>query len=370
MPPWADRSLRPSTPCRRRVPSVADLRKDPLTGRWVVIAEGRSARPNEYAAPVPLSSAADCPFCEGHESQTPPEVAAVRREGTPADGPGWRVRTIPNRFPTLAPTAPRRIRGVTPEFFAARPGYGYHEVIIESPQHEPALPFLPPDLARDAVRMYRDRVAALASRPSVRSVVLFENYGPESGGTLMHPHAQVVATPVVPSVLADEAAATQRFARNHPGGCLLETVAKEEQKQRKRVVFDDGVFLAVAPFASVHPDEILIIPWRHAPSIADATSTELARLAEILPALLRAEFTIQPSLSYNFFMHFAPLVPRSSARFHWHIEIVPRLVRPDGFDIGSGIPVNPVPPEVAAPALREGLSRVASEAPPVNVGRA
>ncbi len=333
-----------------------------------MIAEGRSARPSEGGIPTSPSSAADCPFCEGHENQTPPEVAAVRREGTPADGPGWTLRTIPNRFPTLAPTAPREARGTASTLFEATPGYGHHEVIIESPRHDPGFPFLPADQTREAVRMFRDRVAALTTKRRVRAVLLFENYGPESGGSLMHPHAQVVATPIVPPILAEEAAAMRRFSRNHPRECLLEAIANEERRQRTRVVLDDGVFLAVAPFASAHPYEILLVPRRHAATITEATNTELAQLGETLPALLRAELAVDRSLSYNFFVHLAPLPPKSSSGFHWHVEIAPRLVRPDGFDIGTGIAMNPVPPEAAAAALRAGLAQSAYGALPHGTG--
>jgi UDPglucose--hexose-1-phosphate uridylyltransferase len=335
---------------------VSELRKDPITGRWVVIAEGRTARPNEYAVAPRPSSSADCPFCEGNESRTPPEIAAIRREGATPDGPGWTVRTIPNKFPTLDVGAPKATAGSAEAFFEGRPGYGHHEVIVESPQHEPVLPFLESQQAQQVVRMFRDRIKALAAKPKVRAVLLFENYGPESGGTLTHPHAQIVGTPVIPPHLAEEVAGMRRFAKKNPGACLLEKIGSEERRLGKRIVVDDGAFLALTPFASSYPYEVLLMPQRHTASIAEATEAELTRLGELLPALLRAELSVQTTLSYNFFIHVAPNPLKSHPEFHWHIEITPRLVRPDGFELGTGIAVNPVPPEAAAPALRAALA--------------
>ena len=341
---------------------MSELRQDPITGRWVVIAEGRSVRPNEYATPARPSAPADCPFCEGQENRTPPEVAAIRPESTTTNGPGWTVRTIPNRFPTLAPDAPAVVPSRVPTLLEAQPGYGYHEVIIVSPRHEPAFPFLRADHVRTVVRMFRDRVAALAAKPRISAVLLFENYGPESGGTLVHPHAQIVATPVVPPVLVEEADGMRRFSKKQRGKCLLEAIRNEERRRKSRVLVDDGTFLALAPFASTHPYEILLLPQRHAATIAEATDTELDRLAELLPALLRAQIAMEPSLSYNYFVHGAPNPVKSHPEFHWHVEIAPRLVRPDGFELGSGIAVNPVSPEAAALALRTALSQSADPA--------
>jgi UDPglucose--hexose-1-phosphate uridylyltransferase len=342
---------------------VSELRKDPITGHWVIIAESRLARPNEYVAPAHPSLPGGCPFCEGQESRTPPEVAAVRNKGTPADGPGWSIRVIPNRFPTLAPAASAAATPQSASLLEARPGYGYHEVIIVSPRHEPGLAFLPVDHARAVVRMFRDRVAALAKKPQISAVLLFENFGPESGGTLMHPHAQVVATPVVPPVLEEKVDGMRRFSRKHPDTCLLETVAKEERSQKTRIVLDDGIFLTSTPFASAHPYEVLILPERHSTSIIEATDAELDRLAELLPAVLRSLFTVAPSFSYNFMVHCAPNPMKSHPEFHWHIEIAPRLIRPDGFELGTGIAVNPVSPEAAASALRTALSQPAPSNP-------
>ncbi|MGA7923004.1 MAG: hypothetical protein WCA77_03410, partial [Thermoplasmata archaeon] len=155
--------------------------------------------------------------------------------------------------------------------------------------------------------------------------------------------------------LAEEVATMQRFSTEHPGECLVEAIGTRERDSGVRVVQDNASFLAVAPFASRHPYEIMVVPQRHAGSLAQATDKELDSLAEILPGLLRAQFRALGPISYNFVVHVSPLPQKDHPDFHWHIEITPRLIHPDGFDLGSGISVNPVSPEAAADALRKTL---------------
>lgn len=340
---------------------MSEYRADPVTGRWGIVAEGRLARPNEHSAsPFPPPTDADCPFCEGHEASTPPEVAAVRPPGSPTDGPGWVVRSIPNRFPTVGEAM---FGDTTANWgpFLRRPGSGRHEVIVESPRHAPGLPLLPPDHLRSLFRFFRQRVHFLEGLPSIASVILFENWGPESGGTLWHPHAQIVATAVVPPRLVDEAEELGRRGPNGTGECQLESLAAMEIAAADRIVTDDSVYLTVAPFASAHPYEAWLVPHRHSPTFGDATDEEVDQLAVRLPAILRSLERVWPGASYNWFVHGFRAESHEGADFHWHVEVVPRLLRPDGFELGTGCAVNPVAPEVAATKLRSALMVEASE---------
>ena len=334
---------------------VSEFRSDPVTGKWVIVAENRLARPNEYASAAATPGSDDCPFCEGREARTPPEIEAVRWPGTSADKPGWTVRTIPNKFPTVARTASRVPAAGETEEFTAAPGTGVHEVIIQAPRHEPLMPFLPLDQRKSILHTFRNRVRALSTEPLIQSVLLFENAGPESGGTLYHPHSQVVALPLVPPVLEEEVSGAKRWARSHNGACVWESIGTIEQSVRSRLVWEDRELLAFAPWASHFPFEMMILPRRHAASISDATDAELDRLAEALPDLLRAFLKVQPQASYNYFLHNAPIPTSNEGVFHWHWHVAPRLIRPDGFELGDGISVNPVSPESAAEAIRTAL---------------
>ena len=334
---------------------MSEFRQDPFTGRWCLFAEGRSARPNEYVAPsYSGAGAAGCPFCEGHESRTPPELAAVRPAGGPPNGPGWTVRSIPNRFPSVSlpavGPAPARARGSP-----TAPGTGEHEVIVTSPTHSPSFARLAPSQLRDVFRFFRERVRRANGRAFARSVLLFENKGPESGGTLPHPHAQLVASAQVGPREVEEAAAFGRGRRSSRTKCALEAVVRGEVDAGERVIVEDAHWVVLSPFASEHPYESWLVPRRHTPSLADANDPELDRLAELLPRLLRALDGIHPGVSYNWFVHGVP--PRASAvgRFHWHVEVLPRLVRPDGYELGTGTRVNAVLPERAARELRDWM---------------
>jgi UDPglucose--hexose-1-phosphate uridylyltransferase len=334
---------------------VSEFRNDPVTGRWVIVAENRLARPNEYAPTGAASSTEDCPFCEGHEARTPPEIEAIRWPGTLADQPKWTVRTIPNKFPTVSRTAVQVSNVAETKEFPVAPGTGVHEVIIQSPRHAPLLPFLPLDHRKSVIRTFRNRVRALSAEPNIQSVLLFENAGPESGGTLYHPHSQVVALSLVPPAIEEEVAGAKRWAHSHNGECVWESIGKIEESVRSRKVWDDPELLGTAPWASHYPFEMLLLPRRHAASISNATDAELDRLAEALPDLLRALLKVQPNASYNYFIHNAPIAATNDSEFHWHVHVAPRLIRPDGFELGDGISVNPVAPESAAKEIRDAL---------------
>ena len=343
---------------------MSEFRQDPITGRWTIVAENRSARPNEYTASPPAPPPGDCPFCEGHESWTPPELAAYRRPNGRRDGPGWTVRTIPNKFPTLASAGaatPQVPPG--PRTNGRKPGFGFHEVIIETPEHAPILPFLPRGRVREVVRMMRERVRFLSSTPGVASVVLFENAGPESGGTLVHPHAQLIGLPEVPPALAEEADGAARFVRSFGGPCAFESVLAEERAEAVRVIWDEAELTAYAPFASEHPFEVRILPRRHAASLGEASDAELDELATVLPTVLAALQAVVPGASYNFVARSFAIGRPEAAGYHWQIDILPRLIRPDGFEVGGGISVNPVSPETAAARLRAAIGRNAPSDP-------
>jgi UDPglucose--hexose-1-phosphate uridylyltransferase len=347
---------------------VSEFRQDPISGRWAIVAESRAARPNEYPTRPAATPAEKCPFCPGHESWTPPEVAADREPGSLPDGPGWNVRAIPNKFPSLAADARLEPGGPPSEEALRRPGWGRHEVVVATPQHGLPLARLPNDQVERVLRVLRERLRALARDPAVAACVAFENSGPESGGTLFHPHLQVVALPDVPPRLGEEVDGLRRFSRDHGAACGYEWVQSDERVRRARWVAETPAFVAFSPFASEHPYELRILPTRHGPSFGAAADVEVRALAELLPALLRALDAVVPGASYNLVTRsFADARPEGRD-YHWHLDLLPRLVRADGFEVGGGIPVNPVSPESAAEALRNALGgpnpRPGSAAPP------
>jgi UDPglucose--hexose-1-phosphate uridylyltransferase len=330
---------------------MSEFRRDPFLRRWRLFAEGRSARPNEYAPGPGARGEESCPFCEGRESQTPPELAAVRAAGSGPDRPGWSVRAFPNRFPTLRPEGSTH----PPErdtFFERARGYGTHEVIVTSPTHEPGLAYLPEEHQRTLFRFLRERVRAVGVDPAVSTTVLLENQGPESGGTLPHPHAQLLASEILPDRVREE---HESFEVDR-SSCALERVVEQERVIADRWVARDEELVAFAPFASEHPYEVWVVPRRHTSSFARATDSETDALAELLPKLLRALDAIRPGASYNWFVHSLERPPSPSESFHWHLELTPRIQRADGFELAAGLPVNAVLPERAADEYRRAMS--------------
>ncbi len=337
----------------------SELRRDPAGGHWVIIAPDRANRPDEFLSrPVrrAAGAAASCPFCPGREDRTPPEVAAVRPLDSPPDGPGWRVRVVPNKFPAL-----KRAEGHSEMraggLFQALDGVGDHEVIIETPDHAQDFSSLSPGAAGEVVRIWRDRLRALEAEPSCAYVQLFKNHGRDAGASLSHPHSQVVALPVVPGRIREEIDSAGRF-RAANGACLHCRVIAEEAASAKRLISIDADYIVTAPYASRFPYETHIHPLRHAENFTSSDDRETGALADVLRIVLGRLRRSLDDPPFNLVLHQSPPIrdpgrsaAEESAAYHWHLEILPVLTRVAGFEWGTGIHINPVPPETAAALL-------------------
>lgn len=334
---------------------MSQWRQDPLSGRWVIVAADRGRRPNEFRlATRATADAGACPFCPGREHLTTPETAAWGRSGGAApNAPGWRVRAFPNMYPALA-EAPAPA-AAAPAGLPARPGIGAHEVIVYTPVHAEGPTTVGRRGLADLLGMIRERTRALAAAPDRRYVLAFVNHGPESGATLAHPHAQVIATPVVPETV--EAKSGRFLAAGHDGGCLLCGLAAREEAAGDRLVAASPAGVVLAPWASRLPYEMLLVPRAHAADLTSCGDADLEALADLLQRALAGLERLHPDPPLNLVVHGAPLVRQpahepAAAAFHWHLEILPRLTRLAGFEAGTGFFINAVPPETAARRLR------------------
>ncbi|MCB1182744.1 galactose-1-phosphate uridylyltransferase [bacterium] len=337
------------------------LRQDPLTGRWVIFAADRSRRPNEYPLRQRDTSGADrCPFCPGHESETTPEILALGRPaGASADGPGWRMRVFRNMFPALVPAdappdaATGPLLGGRPA--AGRAGIGHHEVVAYSPDHAAAPHTLAPGAWTELLGVLRDRSRVFARHPDVRYVSPFCNHGPEAGATLVHPHMQIIGAPEVPLLAVGKAEGFARHRAAH-GTCLLCELATAEERDGARLVGANAAWLAMAPWASRFPWELLFVPRRHGASLNQATDSELVGLGTLLVPALRGLAKRHGDCSLNIVIHSAAVdaagEDEGDGAYHWHLEVLPRLSRPAGFEVGTGYTINAVRPEDVAAALR------------------
>ena len=335
---------------------MPELRKDPITRRWVIIANERAQRPSYFAkgcAPDAPSSA-NCPFCEGRESMTPPEIAAIRRPGTAPNTPGWQVRVVPNKYPAL------RIEGstdVTMEgMYEGMGGVGAHEVIIETLEHAAHPGVMTVDQLSSVLWMYRERYLDLDRDPRFKYLLLFRNHGRAAGASLAHPHSQLIALPIVPKRAEEELAGAQAyFARE--GRCVFCDILHQESggdgHNGRRLVWTNDEFVAFTPHASWCPFELWILPRRHTSSFGALGDAQLRPLAETLQGVLGRLHACLNNPPYNYLIHTAPYDAKVDHFYHWHIEVLPRLSQVAGFEWGSGFYINTVPPEDAARYLRE-----------------
>jgi UDPglucose--hexose-1-phosphate uridylyltransferase len=325
---------------------VAEIRIDPLTGLRAIVASERGQRPGAeltVAPPAPIDPATDA-FAEGNEARTPPELYALRPGGGAADGPGWTVRALPNRYPALVPDAPAPQPEPHPELFTALPASGAHELIVNSPEPVCSLAELAAEQVRVAVEVWRERMRAQQGAAYVHVCV---NERAEAGATQPHTHAQLFALSFVPAIVARERERFGAHAVRTMGANLLEDLVQEEVRRRDRVVAIDDEAVLTCPYASRHEYTLMLTPRRRREHFEDDGPSGAALLHDGL-SRLRRRFGASPPL--NLWVRTAP---RDADRFCWRIDIVPRLTADAGLELGTGVHLNTVAPEVAAAELRE-----------------
>ncbi|MBI3828821.1 MAG: DUF4931 domain-containing protein [Planctomycetes bacterium] len=328
---------------------MPELRKDPISQRWVIIASERATRPSDLKPDDPPPAPAFDPFAEGNEDKTPPEIASFRAAGTYANKPGWRVRVVPNKFPALQIEGGLDKRG--DGIYDRMRGIGAHEVIIETPKTINTFTGLPDAHVHEILWMYRERLLDLQRDGRFKYGMLFKNVGRSAGATLYHSHSQLIATPTVPQTMQIKLQACQDYF-DFRGRCLVCDMVAQETEQNERVVMDSGQFLAFAPYAPRFPFETWLVPKFHSSHFEHHDRTVYEELAFILKrTLLKLEKGLNTP-PYNYMIFTSPFHTPPSEHYHWHLEITPRLTPVAGFEWGTGFYINPVPPEDAAEYLR------------------
>jgi UDPglucose--hexose-1-phosphate uridylyltransferase len=330
---------------------MPELRKDPITGRWVIISTERRKRPSAFQVEhiQPIGDGV-CPFCEGHEQYTPREVLSYRRNGAAPNGPGWEVRVVPNKFPALQVEGNLDRQGEG--LFDKMNGIGAHEVIIETPDHTASLATLPASAVERVLWAFRERVLDLKQDKRFRYILIFKNHGAAAGASLDHPHSQLIALPVIPRNVRDEiSGARQHF--QHKERCVYCDIVRQELDERTRVISENADFVALSPYAPRFPFETWLLPKRHGSNFEDAPRHEYESLARMLKETLQRMNRALESPPFNLIIHSAPVADQAAEFYHWHVEIMPKLTKVAGFEWGSGFYINPTAPEEAAEVLRE-----------------
>lgn len=322
---------------------MPEIRKDPVFGRWVIIASDRSLRPNEFRSSAEVHS---CPFCAGNEELTPPAIYSL-----PGEGGSWRLRVVRNKYPALVS------EGVTGSsrdgIYDKMDGMGFHEVVIETPDHSRRLDEMPVESIADVVKTFSLRVKDIKKDPRIKYVMIFKNHGRNAGASLLHPHSQIIAMPMAPLRVMQEIDGAADYHRER-GTCVFCDIVKEESAFKRRVVADNRSFLAVTPYASRFSFETWILPKRHTSHFEAMPDGDALDLAGVLKTTLAKLNASLPDLSYNLIVHTMPVQEPEAAHYHWHIEIMPKLTHVAGFEWGTGFYINTVSPEDAADTLNSG----------------
>jgi UDPglucose--hexose-1-phosphate uridylyltransferase len=337
---------------------VTELRQDPATGEWVVIAPDRGRRPHDGVG------ATACPFCPGGPGPQTPEVF---RLGT-ADG--WRVRVVENLYPLLSGgLGPVADSDPVHRHARALPGRGRHEVVIDNPDHGWDLARGSVTEVRDVLEAYRARYRALTDEGAA-SITIFRNHGPRAGTSLSHPHSQVVAAPIVSPLTRRRLDRARRlYARQ--GRCPYLDLLDAETADGRRVVWHDDRVVAIVPYAAAAPYELWLLPREHHSVFGRAADATLDGLAEACRGVLAALAAELGDPDYNLIVHSAPPAEAEEEYFLWHLQVMPRLTVPAGFELGSGIAVNPSRPEESAGNIRRRVAAQpggAEASPPGAVG--
>ena len=328
---------------------MPELRQNFVTKEWVIIATERAKRPEDMVLRRPVkpvaAHVASCPFCPGNEDKTPPELLRLRGLHQ-AD---WSVRVVPNKFAALS-------REIQPERTIRRSrrtikGFGVHDVIVESPDHSKIMALMSDAQVSDILRVYKARYSELSLDPRIAHITIFKNHGADAGTSLEHPHSQLVATPVISYQVRQRFQEALRHYDEY-GDCIFCQTLEEELSENVRVVSATEHFVALELFASPTPFFTHIYPRRHMASFGDISEAELTDLGRVLRSILGKLYHGLENPDFNYTIRTAPAECVGVKYFHWYVSVIPRLTRVAGFELGSGMFINTVPPEAAAEFLR------------------
>ncbi len=328
---------------------MPELRKDPVIGRWVIIATERSKRPSSFQSVSQRGSARLCPFCPGAEANTPQEILAYRNPGTEPNKPGWSLRVFPNKYPALVVegSLTREPHGV----YDKMNGIGAHEVIVETSDHSRDMDAMSEQELHDVFWAYRERMLDLERDRRFQYILVFKNHGQAAGASLEHSHSQLIATPIVPKKVQEELEGSRRYY-DFKERCVFCDIVRQEIMDKERIVTDFDSFITVQPFAARFPFETWLLPKTHQSSYLEMSESDFTILARTFRDILGRLKRALNDPPFNFVLHTRPISFEHHQYYHWHFEIIPKLTRVAGFEWGSGFYINPTTPEEAAQYLR------------------
>ncbi len=327
---------------------MSELRQNIITRDWVIIAPERASRPRELVNACRQNldlpqHREDCPFCLGNELNTGQETFRL------SDDRGWRVRAVLNKYPALSHLGEISHKGQGTQ--RSLSGVGIHEVIIEHPRHNLTTALMELDDIANILKTYRQRYQVIKQDPRIEAIVIFKNHGHGAGTSLEHPHSQLAATPVVPGQFRYRISEAIHYF-DDTGECVFCRNLNDELASQERIILADDHFVAFIPFAALSPFHIWIFPRRHSSCFDHISPEEILSLAKILKTVLAKLYYGLGNPDYNYVIRSQPSKQDQTPYFHWYLAIVPRLNQTAGFELGSGMFINPSLPEANANYLR------------------
>lgn len=327
---------------------MSEFRQNPITKSWVLIAPARAKKPEDFKTYSVMQGLSEidpsCVFCPGKEGLNR-ELSRVPKTGE------WEIRVIENKFHALEETTVYKHK----DFYISQSGYGSHQVIVTKKHNEPvALQSIA--TVEASLEVFIDQIKRLYEDPKVAYVQVFHNHGRDAGASIIHPHYQILATPMVPPHVHAELLGCYHYYQNNKS-CVYCDIIDEEVKVKDRLVYESEHFVVVSAYASRSPFETWILPKKHGARFEDMSKDELTHLSFVLKVTLGQLYTKLSDPPLNFYVHTMPKTREAHSMheeksFHWHLTIFPRITIWAGFEYATGIPINPVPPEVTAKFLR------------------
>lgn len=332
---------------------MPELRKDPISETWVIFSPERQRRPQFFTAHGEYTlTSENCPFCEGNEDMTPPEIHSLRIANTSHDKPGWKLRVIPNKYPAL------RVEGVLDKradgFYDKMNGIGAHEVVIETTSHTRGIDEMEEDTVYEIFLAFKRRILDLKRDIRFRYIQVFKNHGIQAGATISHPHSQIVALPVIPARTADRLEHARSYF-DEKDRCIFCDIVQHEIQFQQRMLLENGEFIVFAPYAPRLPFELSLYPIHHYTVFEEMEDAALRKLAVIFRDAVGKINKALDHPPYNMILHNAPFSRnnRYSEYFHWHIELLPIISGTGGFEIGTQSYINPMLPEESIKILNQ-----------------
>lgn len=327
---------------------MPELRQNVATKEWVIIATERARRPEEFAQASKErvedrpSHSATCPFCPGNEEL---DLERLRLPGQD----DWTVRVVRNRYPALNEEAD--LIWQSSFSYPTMMGVGYHEIVVESRQHNTSPATETIEELAQTLRAFQIRGQAFSDDPRIAHIIYFKNHGLSAGASLVHPHAQMLGLPVLPSNVHSRMLEAQSYYAEH-GACVICQMRALEEHDAVRVIASTEHFTAFIPYAAFSPFHLWIVPKQHRASFLDATPQELTDLAGMLRLILHKIYVGLNDPDYNYVLRSAPPSERGAAYTHWYVAVIPRVTRTAGFEMGTGMFINTALPEASAQFLR------------------